>query len=219
MCGQPALQGWFVTHALMVLTGVLLSTLGVALAIKKKGTDPLIKADLAANPHPVLGIVALVLMYAQLPMAALRPRPDHPNRPVFNAAHWGVGNVALLFAVAAIFLGGSLNALPIMPTGSYVTIVFAFCAVHVAAHLALMVNRHFEARGDLRNKTSPQPQEEIPAAAAMTLEVEEEEAKASSGNARFRWVVFVVYAAAAFGFAIALSAMIGGAANGRQSWW
>ena len=69
---------------------------------------------------------------------------------MFNAAHWGVGNVALLFAVAAIFLGGSLDALPIMPTGSYVTIVFAFCAVHVVAHLALMVNRHFEARGAIQ---------------------------------------------------------------------
>ena len=45
VCGQPALQGWFVTHALMVLTGVLLSTLGVALAIGKAGTDPLIKGD------------------------------------------------------------------------------------------------------------------------------------------------------------------------------
>ena len=46
MCGQPALQGWFVTHALMVLTGVLLSTLGVALAVGKASTDPLLKVRL-----------------------------------------------------------------------------------------------------------------------------------------------------------------------------
>ena len=33
-----------------------------------------------------------------------------------------------------------------------------------------------------------------------------------------RWIVFIVYSAAAFGFAIALTTMIGGAANGRQCW-
>ena len=52
----------------------------------------------------------------QLPMATMRPHPEHPNRAVFNYAHWGVGNLALLFALATIFLGGSLNALPSMPT-------------------------------------------------------------------------------------------------------
>ena len=66
MAGKAAWQGWFVAHALLVLTGVLLSTFGVALAIGKAGTDPLLKADLSANPHPVLGIVTLVLMYTQV---------------------------------------------------------------------------------------------------------------------------------------------------------
>ena len=41
MCGNGAWQGWFVVHVLMVVSGVLLSTLGVALVIGEKGTDPL----------------------------------------------------------------------------------------------------------------------------------------------------------------------------------
>ena len=71
------------------------------------------------------------------------------DRPAFNWAHWTVGNLALVFALAAIFLGGSLFwALPIVPKGSYVALVTAFCAVHAVSHLALTANRRFEASSD-----------------------------------------------------------------------
>ena len=71
------------------------------------------------------------------------------DRPAFNWAHWTIGNLALVFALAAIFLGGSLFwALPIVPKGSYVALVAAFCAVHAVSHLALTANRRFEASSD-----------------------------------------------------------------------
>jgi len=190
--------------------GVLLSIIGAALVIGEKGTDPL-KADLSENPHPVIGIIALFFMYAQIPMAAIRPSPHHRSRSVFNWAHWSVGNLALLFAVVAIFLGGSLNALPIIPTEDYVFIVAALWIVHALAHFALMVNRHLERNAE-RAKINPQPENDN----VMQLEVEEPKGPRVDG--RFRWVVFVLYAGAAFSFAIALSALIGSAANGRQCW-
>ena len=77
-CGDPAWQGWFVVHTLMVLSGVLLSGLAVALAAVKVGAHPF----LSHNPHAFMGTIALVFMFAQLPMAALRPHPGHPNRSV-----------------------------------------------------------------------------------------------------------------------------------------
>ena len=80
VCGEPAWQGWFVVHALMVLSGALLSGLAVALAFGQVGADPFL--SISHNPHAVIGTIALVFMLAQLPMAALRPHPDHPNRSV-----------------------------------------------------------------------------------------------------------------------------------------
>ena len=42
LCGNgDAPQTWFVVHVSMVVTGVLLSIIGVALVISEKGTDPL----------------------------------------------------------------------------------------------------------------------------------------------------------------------------------
>ena len=42
LCGNgDAPQTWFVVHVVMVVTGVLLSIIGVALVIGEKGTDPL----------------------------------------------------------------------------------------------------------------------------------------------------------------------------------
>ena len=42
MCGNgDAPQTWFVVHVVMVVTGVLLSIIGVALVLGEKGTDPL----------------------------------------------------------------------------------------------------------------------------------------------------------------------------------
>ncbi len=135
-------------------------------------------------------------------MAACRPQPSSDRRPWFNYAHWLVGNLALAFAVVTIFLGGSLAALDIVPTGDYIGIVFAFCLLHFIAHLVLMVNKHFEFTDSIK-RTTPEGEME-PAVGGF--------------HSYMRWVVFAFYALAAFGIAIALAALIGKSTKGRECW-
>ena len=50
------------------------------------------------NPHPVLGVVATALCFVQPFMAFFRPHPGTSKRPIFNWAHWFVGNSAQIIA-------------------------------------------------------------------------------------------------------------------------
>ena len=82
VCGKPAWQGWFVVHALMVLSGALLSLFAVSLAVS---VDQLGQFQhTSQNPHALMGTITLVFMLAQLLMGALRPHPGHPNRSVLG---------------------------------------------------------------------------------------------------------------------------------------
>ena len=82
VCGEPAWQGWFVVHALMVLSGALLSLFAVSLAVSLVGVSQF--RFTSNNPHAVMGTIALIFMLAQLLMGALRPHPGHPNRSVIE---------------------------------------------------------------------------------------------------------------------------------------
>lgn len=46
------------------------------------------------NPHAILGTITTILCFIQPFMTLFRPGPKHKNRPIFNWAHWSVGNVA-----------------------------------------------------------------------------------------------------------------------------
>ncbi len=65
IAGNAAYQAWFVIHVALMLLGVVLSTLGGALVVTEAGADPFSK-DLTANPHPVFGLVTMILMYIQV---------------------------------------------------------------------------------------------------------------------------------------------------------
>lgn len=52
----------------------------------------------ADNPHAILGTVTTILCFIQPFMALFRPGPTDKNRPIFNWAHWFVGNAAHLLA-------------------------------------------------------------------------------------------------------------------------
>ena len=51
-----------------------------------------------SNPHAIIGCVTTGLAFIQPFMAALRPTPDSPKRPIFNWSHWFVGNCAHILA-------------------------------------------------------------------------------------------------------------------------
>lgn len=50
------------------------------------------------NPHAILGTITTFLCFIQPFMALFRPGPNDKSRPIFNWAHWLVGNVAHLLA-------------------------------------------------------------------------------------------------------------------------
>ena len=51
-----------------------------------------------SNPHAIIGCVTTGLAFIQPFMAALRPTPDSPKRPIFNWSHWFVGSCAHILA-------------------------------------------------------------------------------------------------------------------------
>ncbi|XP_054708724.1 putative ferric-chelate reductase 1 homolog isoform X2 [Uloborus diversus] len=76
------------------------------------------------NPHAILGCIATAFGLFQPIMAAFRPAPDNPKRPIFNWLHWIVGNSAQLIAVVAIFFARSLQASGLKESFYWVMAIF-----------------------------------------------------------------------------------------------
>lgn len=81
----------------MVLTWAL-TTAGFVLIfveLKAWSTEP--------NPHAILGVVTTVLCFIQPIGAYFRPHPGTSKRPIFNWAHWFLGNAAHIVASESIY--------------------------------------------------------------------------------------------------------------------
>uniref|UniRef100_H2STP3 Ferric-chelate reductase 1a n=1 Tax=Takifugu rubripes TaxID=31033 RepID=H2STP3_TAKRU len=91
---------WFQLHrGLMMLTVTLTIAAFCLPFFYRKGWSK------HAGVHPYLGCCVLALSLTQPIMAAMRPSPNSRRRFFFNWAHAGVGYVAEILAVAAMFLG------------------------------------------------------------------------------------------------------------------
>lgn len=53
--------------------------------------------------HASLGLATTILAFIQPFMAAARPHPGAPRRPLFNWAHWFVGNAAQICGSKLLF--------------------------------------------------------------------------------------------------------------------
>ncbi|XP_027132307.1 putative ferric-chelate reductase 1 [Larimichthys crocea] len=109
---------WFQVHrALMMLTVTL--TIGAFCLpfFYRKGWSK------HAGVHPYLGCCVLALSLIQPIMAMIRPSPDSHRRFIFNWAHWGLGSLTEIMAVAAMFLGMRQSSLLLpQPWATYVLI-------------------------------------------------------------------------------------------------
>ena len=85
--------------------------------------------------------MAFILAMIQPIMAALRPHPGTAKRWIFNWAHWAFGNLALLFAILAIFFAMEYKIINMPKEVSYVLITYVI--VHVLGHLVLSIQRCF----------------------------------------------------------------------------
>ena len=80
---------------------VFFSLMGLLfVAIEKSGFEPIAQG----GAHPVLGLITLLFAITNPIMALFRPHPGTTHRPIFNWAHWAVGNSAHILAVVTIFL-------------------------------------------------------------------------------------------------------------------
>ena len=82
---------------------VFFSLLGLLLVvIEKSGFDPIA----LGGAHPIVGLLTVLFAVTNPIMALFRPHPGTTNRPIFNWAHWAVGNTAHVLSVVTIFLAG-----------------------------------------------------------------------------------------------------------------
>jgi len=142
---------WFQAHRLLMSSTVIFSLMGLLfVAIEKSGFEPIA----LGGAHPVLGLITLLLAVTNPIMALFRPHPGTPHRPIFNWAHWAVGNSAHLLAVVTIFLASQVyshlqSSTSTMTAWSYLVLVYVI--IHVAVHVILSF---LWARGAQKNKVS-----------------------------------------------------------------
>ncbi|KAM9845019.1 putative ferric-chelate reductase 1 [Aulostomus maculatus] len=91
---------WFQVHRGLMMVTVSLTILAFCLPFFYRG-----HWSKHAGVHPYLGCCVLALALIQPIMAAFRPSPDSDRRFIFSWAHWAVGSVTEIMAVAAMFLG------------------------------------------------------------------------------------------------------------------
>ncbi|XP_071384389.1 putative ferric-chelate reductase 1 [Centroberyx affinis] len=95
-----------------------------------------------AGVHPYLGCCVLALALMQPIMAAFRPAPDSHRRNIFNWAHWGVGSVTEIMAVAAMFLGMRQSSL-LLPLPCAMSVLIGYVCWLASFRLLLFLHKHF----------------------------------------------------------------------------
>jgi len=159
--GKPVMGAdrWFQAHRFLMVAAVIFTIIGFVLVLVYTKGWHYDMDFIRNNPHPVIGLVTIILALIQPIMALMRPHPGTKYRPVFNWVHWFVGNAAYNLGVAAIFLAGNLSAISIPKTG-YVVCLVIYIVVYVATHLLLafhgvkMQNKESEAEIHPMSNTS-----------------------------------------------------------------
>ncbi|VVC86912.1 unnamed protein product [Leptidea sinapis] len=69
------------------------------------------------NPHAITGIVTVVLTFIQPIGAYFRPHPGTNKRPIFNWAHWLLGNSAHILGIFHVIMHVVLSLLVCVSEG------------------------------------------------------------------------------------------------------
>ncbi|XP_017875392.1 putative ferric-chelate reductase 1 homolog [Ceratina calcarata] len=85
--------------------------------------------------HASLGLATTILAFVQPFMAVMRPHPGAPRRPLFNWAHWFVGNAAQICGIIAIFFAVRLNKAKLPEWMDWILV--AYVVFHILTHLVL----------------------------------------------------------------------------------
>ena len=94
---------WFQIHQVCMSLTWLLSIAAVLVQFIGVGSDPILNpANYRKNPHALVGLVSIMMMFIQPFMGFLRPSPNSKKRIIFNRIHHTTGNTATVLAVTAI---------------------------------------------------------------------------------------------------------------------
>jgi hypothetical protein len=94
---------WFVAHQALQYSGVIIAAVGFIVAIYMERD-----ASHFATTHAKLGLTVMCLGLTQPLNAFIRPHPGEKYRAIWSAWHKSAGYIAVLLAVATIFLGLNL---------------------------------------------------------------------------------------------------------------
>ncbi|KAK2843992.1 hypothetical protein Q5P01_010651 [Channa striata] len=127
---------WFQVHRGLMMLTVTLTVVAFCLPFfYRKGWSKY------AGVHPYLGCCVLALSLIQPIMAAFRASPDSHRRPVFNWAHWAVGSVTEVLAVAAMFLGTRQSSL-LLPSPWATHVLIGYVTWLAFFRLLLLSQKH-----------------------------------------------------------------------------
>jgi len=132
-------ERWFQAHRLFMVSAVVLTVAAVVVIVIEVGVTSLNIEHLSTNAHPVIGLLCVILAIIQPIMAAFRPHPGDSGRKLFNWAHWGVGNMAHVFGICAIFLAGNLSKANLSSTEWWSWLLLGYVVLHVLTHLIFSV--------------------------------------------------------------------------------
>ncbi|XP_065343218.1 putative ferric-chelate reductase 1 homolog [Cloeon dipterum] len=129
LCGKDQ---WFAWHRVFMIFTWCLTVAGfVIIFIEIGGWSS------ADNPHAILGCITTGLAFIQPFMAALRPAPNTPRRPLFNWLHWLVGNLAHIFGIVSIFFAVLLPRAELPEWMNWILV--GFVAFHVFMHFIFSI--------------------------------------------------------------------------------
>ncbi|XP_057330405.1 putative ferric-chelate reductase 1 homolog [Microplitis mediator] len=126
LCGKDQ---WFAWHRFFMILTWSMTIAAFVIIFVELGTWS------TETLHASLGLATTVLAFVQPFMAALRPHPGTPRRPLFNWAHWFIGNAAHICAVIALFFAVRLNKAKLPDWVDWV--LTAYVVFHVLTHIIL----------------------------------------------------------------------------------
>ncbi|CAG7837806.1 unnamed protein product [Allacma fusca] len=136
---QPwGLAIWFHIHRTCMSLTVLFTVAGFVFIFVEVGGLTSWNGGNAEKSHPILGIILTALALLQVCLALVRPHPGNSKRPLFNWAHWSVGNSAHIIGLACIYLANNLQKTNLQQT-RYWGVITGFIAYHIVLHIALTI--------------------------------------------------------------------------------
>eukprot|EP00794_Sanderia_malayensis_P007858 gene7858-8708_t len=195
----PTFRGsplWFQVHRCFMLASAGLMLIGffVIIAEAKGWNEEL-------GPHPIMGIIVVVLVSIQVVAGILRPGTNSSWRKVFNWVHRSTGVISFILASVTIFLGLSAVGVDMVVFILYLIVVLLI-VVGIEARKIYMSSKTHDV----------QYREEELDERKLELEVErsdDEPAVMSSRELFIRKVIALFVMIAAFAFAMTLMIMVG----------